>query len=132
MDFKNQKPIYLQIAESICDSILAGKYRENEKLPSVREFAAEVEVNVNTVSRSFEWLQKQDVVVTRRGLGNYVSEGAREAVLNLRKKEFFEEQVPEFFRTMKALDITMDQVIACGKYACAFLAAILTQNGLLY
>ena len=56
MDFKNQKPIYLQIAESICDNILAGKYRENEKLPSVREFAAEVEVNVNTVARSFEWL----------------------------------------------------------------------------
>ena len=132
MDFKNQKPIYLQIAESICDSILAGKYRENEKLPSVREFAAEVEVNVNTVSRSFEWLQNQDVVVTRRGLGNYVSKGAREAVLNLRKKEFFEEQVPEFFRTMKALDITMDQVIACGKYACAFLATILTTNGLIY
>ena len=50
MNFKDQKPIYLQIAESICDSILAGKYRENEKLPSVREFAAEVEVNVNTVS----------------------------------------------------------------------------------
>ena len=131
MDFKNQKPIYLQIAESICDSILAGKYRENEKLPSVREFAAEVEVNVNTVARSFEWLQNQDVVATRRGLGNFVNEGAREAVLKLRKKEFFEEQVPEFFRTMKALDITMDQVIACGKYACAFLATILPPNGMI-
>ena len=56
---------------------------------------------------------------------------AREAVLKLRKKEFFEEQVPEFFRTMKALDITMDQVIACGKYACAFLATILTPNGMI-
>ena len=132
MDFKNQKPIYLQIAESICDSILAGKYRENEKLPSVREFAAEVEVNVNTVARSFEWLQNQDVVATRRGLGNFVNEGAREAVLKLRKKEFFEEQVPEFFRTMKALDITMDQVIECGKYACAFLATVVAPNGLLY
>lgn len=131
MDFKNQKPIYLQIAESICDSILAGKYRENEKLPSVREFAAEVEVNVNTVARSFEWLQNQDVVATRRGLGNFVNEGAREAVLKLRKKEFFEEQVPEFFRTMKALEITMDQVIACGKYACAFLATILMPNGMI-
>jgi DNA-binding transcriptional regulator YhcF (GntR family) len=132
MDFKNQKPIYLQIAESICNDILAGKYRENEKLPSVREFASEVEVNVNTVARSFEWLQNQDVVVTRRGLGNFVNQGARESVLNLRRKEFFEEQVPEFFRTMKALDITMEQVIACGKYTFAFLATILTQNGLIY
>ena len=110
MEFKDQKPIYLQIAESICDSILAGKYRENEKLPSVREFAAEVEVNVNTVARSFEWLQNQDVVATRRGLGNFVNQGAREAVLQLRKREFFEEQVPEFFRTMKALGITIEEI----------------------
>ena len=90
MNFKDQKPIYLQIAESICESILAGKYRENEKLPSVREFAAEVEVNVNTVARSFEWLQNQDVVATRRGLGNFVNEGARESVLRIRRKEFFD------------------------------------------
>lgn len=112
MDFKNQKPIYLQIAESICDNILSGKYQENEKLPSVREFAAEVEVNVNTVARSFEWLQNQDVVATRRGLGNYVNEGARESVLKLRKREFFEEQVPEFFRTMKALGVTLEEIIS--------------------
>lgn len=111
MDFKNQKAIYLQIAESICDGILAGRYQEEEKLPSVREFAAEVEVNVNTVARSFEWLQNQDVVVTRRGLGNFVNTGAKEAVAKLRRREFFEEQVPEFLRQMRALGITMDEVI---------------------
>lgn len=112
MNFKDQKPIYLQIAENICESILAGKYRENEKLPSVREFAAEVEVNVNTVARSFEWLQNQDVVATRRGLGNFVNEGARESVLRIRRKEFFEEQVPEFFRTMKALGVTLEEIVS--------------------
>ena len=112
MNFKDQKPIYLQIAESICESILEGKYRENEKLPSVREFAAEVEVNVNTVARSFEWLQNQDVVATRRGLGNFVNEGARESVLRIRRKEFFEEQMPEFFRTMKALGVTLEEIVS--------------------
>lgn len=112
MNFKDQKPIYLQIAESICESSLRGKYRENEKLPSVREFAAEVEVNVNTVARSFEWLQNQDVVATRRGLGNFVNEGARESVLRIRRKEFFEEQVPEFFRTMKALGVTLEEIVS--------------------
>ena len=112
MNFKDQKPIYLQIAESICESILAAKYRENEQLPSVREFAAEVEVNVNTVARSFEWLQNQDVVATRRGLGNFVNEGARESVLRIRRKEFFEEQVPEFFRTMKALGVTLEEIVS--------------------
>lgn len=132
MEFKNNKPIFLQISEHICDEILQGTYPESERLPSVREYAAEVEVNANTVVRSFDWLNQKGIIFNKRGMGYYVSEGAREAVLSLRKKEFFDVQVPEFFRTMKALDITMDQVIACGKYACAFLATILTTNGLIY
>ena len=111
MDFKNQKAIYLQIAERIMDQILSGQYPEGGKLPSVREYAAEVEVNVNTVARSFEWLQNQDVVVTRRGLGNFVNEGARHIVLELRKREFFNEQVPEFFRTMKTLGVTLNEIV---------------------
>ncbi|MBQ6189890.1 MAG: GntR family transcriptional regulator [Bacteroidaceae bacterium] len=112
MDFKNQKAIYLQIAERIMDQILSGQYPEGGKLPSVREYAAEVEVNVNTVARSFEWLQNQDVVVTRRGLGNFVNEGARQIVLELRKREFFNEQVPEFFRTMKTLGVTLNEIVS--------------------
>ncbi len=112
MDFKNQKAIYLQIAERIMDQILSGQYPEGGKLPSVREYAAEVEVNVNTVARSFEWLQNQDVVGTRRGLGNFVNEGARQIVLELRKREFFNEQVPEFFRTMKTLGVTLNEIVS--------------------
>ncbi len=112
MDFKNQKAIYLQIAERIMDQILSGQYPEGGKLPSVRDYAAEVEVNVNTVARSFEWLQNQDVVVTRRGLGNFVNEGARQIVLELRKREFFNEQVPEFFRTMKTLGVTLNEIVS--------------------
>lgn len=112
MDFKNQKAIYLQIAERIMDQILSAQYPEGGKLPSVREYAAEVEVNVNTVARSFEWLQNQDVVVTRRGLGNFVNEGARQIVLELRKREFFNEQVPEFFRTMKTLGVTLNEIVS--------------------
>ncbi len=112
MDFKNQKAIYLQIAERIMDQILSGQYPEGGKLPSVREYAAEVEVNVNTVARSFEWLQNQDVVVNRRGLGNFVNEGARQIVLELRKREFFNEQVPEFFRTMKTLGVTLNEIVS--------------------
>ncbi len=112
MDFKNTKAIYLQIAENICDSILSGKYAEDSKLPSVREYAADVEVNVNTVARAFEWLQNHDVVVTKRGLGNYVNIGAKGKVEAIRRKEFFEEQLPEFFRTIRTLDIPFEEVQA--------------------
>ncbi len=111
MDFKNQKAIYLQIAEHIMDQILSGQYPEDSKLPSVRDFAAEAEVNVNTVARSFEWLQLHDIVTTRRGLGNYVATGAVREIEEVRKEEFFNEQLPELFRSMQALDIRMNQVV---------------------
>ena len=57
MNFKESKAIYLQIADRICDEILLGQYPEEERIPSVREYAAIVEVNANTVMRSFDYLQ---------------------------------------------------------------------------
>lgn len=111
MDFKNQKAIYLQIAEHIMGQILSGQYPEDSKLPSVRDFAAEAEVNVNTVARSFEWLQQHDIVTTRRGLGNYVATGAVREIEAVRKEEFFNEQLPELFHSMQTLGITMNEVV---------------------
>ena len=118
MDFKNQKAIYLQIAERVMDEILSGRYPEDSKLPSVRDFAAEVEVNVNTVARSFEWLQLHGIVSVRRGLGNFVAEGAKHEIESIRREEFFSEQLPELFQSMKALDIQLDEVVAQYKKLC--------------
>ena len=111
MEFKEQKAIYLQIAEHVCDDILSGKYHEGERLPSVRELAMEAEVNVNTVARSLEWLQQKGVAVTRRGLGNFVAEGGMEAVETLRRDEFFTELLPDLFRMMRALGVGIDEVV---------------------
>ena len=110
MEFKNQKPIYLQIADHICNRILLGEYGEDERLPSVREFAAEVEVNVNTVTRTFEYLQLNEVVASRRGLGVFVMPGARERVYAMRRAEFFNEQLPEVFALMDTLGISIEEV----------------------
>ena len=111
MDFKNQKPIYQQIAEHIMDEILAGRYLEDTKLPSVRDFATQAEVNVNTVARSFEWLQLHDIVAVRRGLGNYVATGAVREIEAVRREEFFSDQLPRLFRSMQSLGITLNEVI---------------------
>lgn len=110
MDFKNQKAIYLQIADHICSGILAGEHNEGDKLPSVREYAAQMEVNVNTMARSLEWLQMHEVVESRRGMGNYVSEGALSKIEAIRKEEFFTEQLPELFQSMRTLGISMDEI----------------------
>lgn len=110
MKFKESKPIYLQIAERICDEILQGKYPEEERIPSVREYAATVEVNANTVVRSFDYLQSQDIVYNKRGLGYFVSAGGRNRILGLRREVFLHEELPEFFRQLKTLDIPLEEI----------------------
>ncbi|MCD8235797.1 MAG: GntR family transcriptional regulator [Prevotellaceae bacterium] len=110
MDFKEKKVIYLQIAEMLCDDILLKKYPEGERIPSVREYAATVEVNANTVVRAYEWLQAQEIIFIKRGLGYFVEEGAREAIATMRRKEFLNESLPEVFRAMRTLGITMEEV----------------------
>lgn len=105
MNFKESKAIYLQIAGRICDEILQGRYAEDARIPSVREYAVLVEVNANTVMRSYEYLQTQDIIYNKRGIGYFVSAGARELVVRLRKASFLREELPEFFRTVRMLDI---------------------------
>ena len=110
MKFKESKSLYLQIADRICDEILQGQYKEEERIPSVREYATTVEVNANTVVRSFDYLQGQDVIYNKRGLGYFVSQGGRERILELRKEVFMRDELPEFFRQLKTLDIPMTDV----------------------
>ena len=110
MKFKESKSIYLQIADRICDEILQGQYKEEERIPSVREYAATVEVNANTVVRSFDYLQGQDIIYNKRGLGYFVAQEGRERILRLRKEVFWKEELPEFFRQLKTLDISMKDV----------------------
>ena len=110
MKFKESKSIYLQIADRICDEILQGQYKEEERIPSVREYAATVEVNANTVVRSFDYLQGQVIIYNKRGLGYFVAQEGRERILGLRKEVFLKEELPEFFRQLKTLDISMKDV----------------------
>lgn len=118
MNFKESRPIYLQIAERIMDEILQNVYEESDRIPSVREYAAEVEVNANTVARSFDYLQTREIIFNKRGIGYFVADGAKEAIRTLRKKEFVEESLPELFRKMALLDISIDDVNTLYKRYC--------------
>ena len=111
MLFKENKPIYLQIAEFICEEILADKYAELERIPSVREYATNVEVNPNTMVRTFEYLQSNNVIFNKRGMGYFVSEGAKVTIRNMRKQNFLEGTLPEFFREIDLLEITIDDIV---------------------
>ena len=110
MVFKESKPIYLQIADRIMDEILLGKYPAGERIPSVREYAALVEVNANTVVRSYDYLQNLDIIYNKRGLGYFTHEGARAAIRSSRRKSFLTESMPEVFRQMELLEVSTDEI----------------------
>ncbi|MBR1849923.1 MAG: GntR family transcriptional regulator [Bacteroidales bacterium] len=105
MEFKKQKTIYLQIAESLCDRALAGEWDADGRIPSVRDVAASLGVNPNTVMRSFESLQQSDIIYTKRGMGYFLSSDAKEKIIELYRKEFLEEELPAIMQRMRYLGL---------------------------
>lgn len=105
MTFKENKPIYLQIADRIMDEILQNVYEEEGRILSVREYAGVVEVNANTVVRTYDYLQNQGIIYNKRGLGYFVSTGAAQKIVALRKETFLQQVLPDVFKEMYLLHI---------------------------
>lgn len=112
MDFKSTQTIYRQIEHWVYEQILSGAWKPGERAKSVRELAVAFEVNPNTVMRSYERLQNQEIITNKRGIGFFVNEDAPEKIHAIRKKEFMEEEVPDFLKNMRLLGITMEEIMA--------------------
>jgi DNA-binding transcriptional regulator YhcF (GntR family) len=110
MTFSNDKAIYVQMADRLCDEILAGKYQDDDRIPSVREYSVLLEVNTNTAVKAYDELARANIIYNRRGLGYFVTPGAKKQILKERKKEFMKERLPELFRQMRLLGITLEDV----------------------
>ena len=110
MNFKDNKAIYLQIADSIGDQIIAGALAPKGKVPSVRELAAEIEVNANTVARTYDHLQQSGVIYTKRGLGYFVSPDAKEKIVSLRRELLMKGEMDYFLGQLKAVGITPEEL----------------------
>ena len=111
MEFDNNRPIYLQICDAICERILNGELEEENRIPSVRDYGAEIEVNPNTVMRSYEKLTSDGLIYNKRGIGYFICPDARKRVLEAQRKEFMEKDVPEFFRRMELLGIDPESIL---------------------
>ena len=111
MIFNEKKSIYLQIADEICERIVRGEYKEEERIPSVRETAMEAEVNSNTVMKSYDHLQGDGIIYSQRGLGYFVSKGAAQNIRKIRKEEFMKVTLPTIAGTMKTLGIGIEEVV---------------------
>jgi DNA-binding transcriptional regulator YhcF (GntR family) len=110
MSFNSDKPIFLQMADRLCDEILAGTYEDDDRIPSVREYAVLLEVNTNTAVKAYDELARANIIYNKRGLGYFVTPGARKEILAARRKVFLDEQLPELFRQMQLLGIKLEDV----------------------
>ena len=93
------------------------KYAEEERVPSVRELAAEYEVNTNTALRAFDILQRDGILAQQRGIGMLVERGARRRIRAARRKAFLEHDMPDFFRRLRLLGMTIDDVVEAWQAA---------------
>ena len=110
MQFRESIAIYLQIADYICERILLKQWNAGERIPAVRELAVQLEVNPNTVMRTYEFLQGQNIIYNQRGIGYFVSPDAITNAAQYRKTEFIEKELPNIFRNMHMLGMDMEEL----------------------
>lgn len=95
------RPIYIQLVEILQSKIIAGEYKPGEKLPSVRDFAAEAGVNPNTMQRAFANLEQMGLIVTMRTNGRTVADNPN--IISQHGKELADAEVEQFFVKMQEL-----------------------------
>lgn len=106
MKFNDTQPIFVQIADWIYERILVRYWSAGERIPSVRDLAIELEVNPNTVMRTYDRLQSAEVIYNKRGVGYFLSDKAFELVLNIRRAEFINTELPVLIKNMHLLGLT--------------------------
>lgn len=110
MEFKETQAIYMQIVDFVCDQMISGNWMQGMRIPSVRELGVLLEVNPNTVMRAYEWLQNRNIIYNKRGVGFFVGEEACLQIRAMRQHDFIGKQLPELFRNMIMLGISIEQV----------------------
>jgi GntR family transcriptional regulator len=100
-------PIYRQLRERVVAMILDGALNEGDPLPSVRQVAADFQINPLTVSKAYQELVDDQLVEKRRGLGMFVNEGAREALLKSERERFLREEWPTLFERLQRLGLDL-------------------------
>ena len=112
-EWNDSQPIYRQLRDRVVAMILDGVLKEGDPLPSVRNVAAEYRVNPLPVLKGYQQLVDAELVETRRGLGMFVKDGARNLLLKDERQKFLAEQWPRIFETIQRLGLT-DELLNGG------------------
>jgi GntR family transcriptional regulator len=110
MEFIGHQAIYLQIVHYVCEQLLLRKWQAEEKIPSIRDLAIDLQVTPNTVQRSYDFLQELDIISNRRGVGIFVEKDAIKKVMAFKKTTFLKEDLPVIFRDMFLLKMEWSEL----------------------
>ena len=105
MEFRESQPIYLQIADLVCEKILLREWKPSDRVPSVRELAVQLEVNPNTVMRTYDFLQSKEILINERGVGLFVGAKAIKHSLAYLQEGFTQKTLPHVFRRLVMLQM---------------------------
>ncbi|WP_422481056.1 GntR family transcriptional regulator [Pleomorphochaeta sp. DL1XJH-081] len=111
MQFDKHTSIYLQIAEYLYDRILSGEWPDGQRIPSIRDMAVQLEVNPNTVTRTYTLLQEEGTLENQRGIGYFTAADARQKVLDQKREAFVRNELPAIFATMEQVGLTKNDLI---------------------
>ena len=110
MEFRDDQAIYVQIADLMCENVLSGSWKPGQRIPSIRETAEASQVNPNTVTRTYGFLEEKGIIRNQRGVGFFLSDQAYEITRRLKRESFERRDLPRMFRTMELLSIGIDDL----------------------
>lgn len=111
MEFDERQTIYQQIVGYVEEHILEEAWKQEEKIPSVRDLAADLQVNPNTVMRAYEQLQQRGIIQNRRGVGHFIAPGASRMIRERRREVFTGQELPKLFRQMELMELCPDELL---------------------
>ncbi|MDE7432264.1 MAG: GntR family transcriptional regulator [Lachnospiraceae bacterium] len=115
-EFENDRPIYTQLLEKIQIMIISGQYKLGDRLPSVRDLAAEAAVNPNTMQRALTELERRGLVYSQRTSGRMITEDAQ--LVAKYKEQVAMEHIEIFIKTMEELGYTKKEIITMLNKNC--------------
>ncbi|MEI8215989.1 MAG: GntR family transcriptional regulator [Eubacteriales bacterium] len=112
MNFNNEKPIYIQLAEWMEDAILSGAFAEDAQVPSTTEISINYKINPATALKGINILVDSEIIYKKRGLGMFVSIGAKEKILEKRKVDFFDNFIASLVSEADKLGLEKNEVVS--------------------
>jgi GntR family transcriptional regulator len=112
MDFRPNYPIYLQVADFVCEKVLTRQWRNGDRLPAVKDLSLQTAVNPNTVIKALGYLQDNGILHSQRGLGYFLTDSAEASTRALKRQQFIDIELPRVFASMELLGLGLEDLRA--------------------